>query len=878
MKKKLFTLLTLLLNVCSGAWAQTVYECYYNGSSTVNTSTYFSTENTLMGSGYNNNMTITFTNNNGDEIKSSKFTKLTNGKGVNFTVTTGYTASVSVVAVTKDKTSGNGIMLKKKNGDNWEKVETYTTNVPTTTYTRYTASFSSLTAGEYRMERNSQENAAVYVKVVETIIANYNITWAAGGHGTAPTSPTSASSFTLPTMEADGVWNNTGWTANQTVKVGGVDKTSGTFLAVGTSVTLTAATTFTGVWQQPSTFALTSDAEVELTVGGGTSQIAYENAAATVTYESANTSVATVDEDGKITAVAGGKTTITVTDPGTTTVAAGNATVTVLVPYDNPAAADTYTLTHSEHAFSNDAQTTHYFTNGFTITTNGADGMQYAAIESNNGIKYSHVRTYTINTPSNVTATYLEIEARNNYATGGTAANWGTVLGTDYSSENLPYSDKDPQTKYFQIASPAAGSSLAFSPGGNQWQGYITVHTNAWVAATGVSLNKTSASIEEGDTETLTATIAPATASNKNVTWTSSDTDVATVSGGVVKAVAAGTATITATTEDGSFTATCTVTVVTPATPIVTMPTASRDGYTSSLASSDISGSGYTMNDQKAYSVSNGGSFTIIVPSTTNVSKIRVIGTSADNSNASTVTITGANSESASATMNLRKAASVTTFDFVPTTQTTTYTIQSANKGSYLQIAIYGTENTFSTKSGRNYATFVTNAKLDFASADGITAYIATGLNAGGTAVVLQSVDVVPANTPIIVKTDTKGATVTVDATDKTASDVTSNALVAGDGTTAWNGTANTTYYYLASDLFHEANDGTLQSGKAYLAITSASARTLSIAFDDNLTGISDIRGEKEGLNGDFFDMQGRKIAQPTRGLYIVNGKKVVIK
>lgn len=117
MKKKLFTLLTLLLNVCSGAWAQTVYECYYNGSSTVNTSTYFSTENTLMGSGYNNNMTITFTNNNGDEIKSSKFTKLTNGKGVNFTVTTGYTASVCVVAVTKDKTSGNGIMLKKKNGD-----------------------------------------------------------------------------------------------------------------------------------------------------------------------------------------------------------------------------------------------------------------------------------------------------------------------------------------------------------------------------------------------------------------------------------------------------------------------------------------------------------------------------------------------------------------------------------------------------------------------------------------------------------------------------------------------------------------------------------------------------------------------------------------
>lgn len=82
------------------------------------------------------------------------------------------------------------------------------------------------------------------------------------------------------------------------------------------------------------------------------------------------------------------------------------------------------------------------------------------------------------------------------------------------------------------------------------------------VAVTGVTLNKTETTLIAGQNETLTATIAPARATNKNVTWASSDESVATVSSeGVVTAVAAGSATITVTTEDGKFTATCDVTV-----------------------------------------------------------------------------------------------------------------------------------------------------------------------------------------------------------------------------------------------------------------------------------------------------------------------------
>ena len=97
---------------------------------------------------------------------------------------------------------------------------------------------------------------------------------------------------------------------------------------------------------------------------------------------------------------------------------------------------------------------------------------------------------------------------------------------------------------------------------------------------TGVTLNKSSLALEVGNTETLTATVAPANATNKTVIWTS-NSSVAPVSGGTVTGLAAGSATITATTQDGSRTAACSVTVTTatdpdniaiPSTPIVRGP------------------------------------------------------------------------------------------------------------------------------------------------------------------------------------------------------------------------------------------------------------------------------------------------------------------
>ncbi|MDR2010262.1 MAG: Ig-like domain-containing protein [Bacteroidales bacterium] len=84
------------------------------------------------------------------------------------------------------------------------------------------------------------------------------------------------------------------------------------------------------------------------------------------------------------------------------------------------------------------------------------------------------------------------------------------------------------------------------------------------IAVVAVNLDKTSLTfVDIGDTEQLTATIAPSNASNKAVTWKSSNTAIATVDqSGKVKAVAPGWATITVTTDDGGKTATCAVTII----------------------------------------------------------------------------------------------------------------------------------------------------------------------------------------------------------------------------------------------------------------------------------------------------------------------------
>ena len=81
------------------------------------------------------------------------------------------------------------------------------------------------------------------------------------------------------------------------------------------------------------------------------------------------------------------------------------------------------------------------------------------------------------------------------------------------------------------------------------------------IAVSAVAVSPTTATVKVGESVTLSATITPDDATDKTITWSSSDEKVATVDAGKVTGVTEGTATITATTKDGNKTATCAVTV-----------------------------------------------------------------------------------------------------------------------------------------------------------------------------------------------------------------------------------------------------------------------------------------------------------------------------
>jgi hypothetical protein len=151
---------------------------------------------------------------------------------------------------------------------------------------------------------------------------------------------------------------------------------------------------------------------------------------------------------------------------------------------------------------------------------------------------------------------------------GGTATLRATVTPNDADNQTVTWASSNTGVATVSnagvVTAVSAGTAtitVTTADGGRTATATVTVNTPT-VSATGVTLNEAELELIIGDTETLIATVLPENATNKNVTWSSSDDEIATVDDdGVVTAVSAGTATITVTTEDGDFTATCDVTV-----------------------------------------------------------------------------------------------------------------------------------------------------------------------------------------------------------------------------------------------------------------------------------------------------------------------------
>ena len=177
------------------------------------------------------------------------------------------------------------------------------------------------------------------------------------------------------------------------------------------------------------------------------------------------------------------------------------------------------------------------------------------------------------------------------------------------------------------------------------------------------------------------------------------------------------------------------------------------------------------------------------------------------------------------------------------------------------------------TIASSGYSSLAAGKGLNFANIEGLTAYVVTKTTES--AVTLTSVDELPANSGVILK-GTGGATYSIPVKDDAAYAGT-NLLSAA--VTATPIDANTAYI-LQDGQFHLVNAAsTVPAGKAYLLKENvpSAARALGFVFeDDETTGIKTMSRDLQ--NGEFYNMQGQRVAAPKKGLYIVNGTKVIIK
>lgn len=183
------------------------------------------------------------------------------------------------------------------------------------------------------------------------------------------------------------------------------------------------------------------------------------------------------------------------------------------------------------------------------------------------------------------------------------------------------------------------------------------------------------------------------------------------------------------------------------------------------------------------------------------------------------------------------------------------------------------------------YASFCSSCPLDF-TGTGITAYKA---KSDGSKVVLTAIadGIVPAKTGVVLCSP-EAITFNVPVTAATGStDWTDNELVGITERTSVsiNGDEGKTNYIFANEndrigFYLAAADGAyLGANRAYLS-TATTATAPYLGFDDDETtdiDLTTVSGQRVTDNA-YYDLSGRRVVQPTRGLYIVNGKKVVIK
>lgn len=212
-----------------------------------------------------------------------------------------------------------------------------------------------------------------------------------------------------------------------------------------------------------------------------------------------------------------------------------------------------------------------------------------------------------------------------------------------------------------------------------------------------------------------------------------------------------------------------------------------------------------------------------------------------------------------------------------------TYTLRVANSMGGFGDAT-GTTTTVSPTIGTTgYATYSCSHALDFSQATGVKAYIASSVQ-DGKVMMTKVTGAVPANTGLFLQKVGDGA-ISIPVVP-TATAPASNLLIPVVYKTVVAATDGSTHRYVFAKqngelgFFNLGSPTNMPADKAYLETSSAisGARYLDIDYDDSeATGIVDVEAKSEEARGDYYDLSGRRVKNPGTGIYIVNGKKVIV-
>jgi hypothetical protein len=175
----------------------------------------------------------------------------------------------------------------------------------------------------------------------------------------------------------------------------------------------------------------------------------------------------------------------------------------------------------------------------------------------------------------------------------------------------------------------------------------------------------------------------------------------------------------------------------------------------------------------------------------------------------------------------------------------------------------------------KDYTTFCSTYDLDFSQVEGLEAYVVPSVS--NTAAVINKVNKVPAGTGLILKKTSSETEFTVPVATET-DNIGTNLMVGVTKATDMTGVANA--YILSDGSFYECSGGTLAAGKAYLVAADWAENTapsFSIVEGGEATGIKSLTPALSQGEEVYYDLSGRRVAQPTNGVYIVNGKKVLV-